>query len=182
MHVLPSLKKNLIGFLSPFLSLPQIHIWKPRVTMLWPTLLALAAIVEAAPQRGGLMGGGTLLRFGCSQITIERLDPLVNPGLSPTPHMHQVVGGNAFNISMTKDDVSNVATCTTCSFTDDLSNYWTANLYFRARNGSYKRVPQVPNRYSDNLPSLAKVASVSLCSLGTDILSPGYSLATNLPQ
>lgn len=26
------------------------------------------------------------------------------------------------------------------------SNYWTANLYFKARNGSYKRVPQVPNR------------------------------------
>lgn len=28
-----------------------------------------------------------------------------------------------------------------------LSNYWTANLYFKARNGTYKRVPQIPNRY-----------------------------------
>jgi hypothetical protein len=27
-----------------------------------------------------------------------------------------------------------------------LSNYWTANLYFKARNGTFKRVPQVPNR------------------------------------
>ena len=26
------------------------------------------------------------------------------------------------------------------------SNYWTANLYFKAKNGTYKRVPQVPNR------------------------------------
>jgi hypothetical protein len=27
-----------------------------------------------------------------------------------------------------------------------LSNYWTANVYFKARNGTYKRVPQIPNR------------------------------------
>ena len=38
-----------------------------------------------------------------------------------------------------------LATCTTCTFLDDLSNYWTAVLYFRARNGSYMRVPQKPN-------------------------------------
>lgn len=33
-------------------------------------------------------------------------------------------------------------------FTDSVqfSNYWTANLYFKAKNGTYKRVPQVPNR------------------------------------
>ena len=28
----------------------------------------------------------------------------------------------------------------------DFSNYWTANVYFKAQNGSYKRVPQMPNR------------------------------------
>jgi hypothetical protein len=27
-----------------------------------------------------------------------------------------------------------------------LSNYWTANVYYKARNGTYKRVPQIPNR------------------------------------
>ena len=37
------------------------------------------------------------------------------------------------------------ATCTTCQFTDDFSNYWTAVLYFKARNGSYHRVPQKGN-------------------------------------
>lgn len=60
--------------------------------------------------------------------------------------MHQVVGGNAFNTSIATTDVSALATCTTCNFADDFSNYWTANLYFKARNGTYKRVPQVPNR------------------------------------
>jgi hypothetical protein len=32
----------------------------------------------------------------------------------------------------------------------DFSNYWTANVYFHARHASYKRVPQIPNRYVYN--------------------------------
>jgi hypothetical protein len=48
---------------------------------------------------------------------------------------------------MPNTDISKLATCTTCSFTEDRSNYWTANLYFKARNGTYKRVPQVSNRF-----------------------------------
>jgi len=47
---------------------------------------------------------------------------------------------------MPSADISKIATCTTCHFDEDFSNYWTANLYFRARNGSYKRVPQIPNQ------------------------------------
>ncbi|PVH76055.1 hypothetical protein DL98DRAFT_657755 [Cadophora sp. DSE1049] len=90
-----------------------------------------------------------VLRFGCSQVVIERIDPLVNPGLVPSPHMHQVTGGNAFAPTIPSTDVSQLANCTTCSFSEDLSNYWTANMYFRAQNGSYKRVPQIPNRFLD---------------------------------
>lgn len=63
--------------------------------------------------------------------------------------MHQIVGGNAFAASMPSTDISQLATCTTCHFKEDLSNYWTANLYFRARNGSYKRVPQIANQFND---------------------------------
>lgn len=33
-----------------------------------------------------------LVRFHCSQLVIERLDPLVTPGMSPSPHVHQIVG------------------------------------------------------------------------------------------
>jgi hypothetical protein len=113
--------------------------------MLWSALV-FAAVAQAQ----GLPRGLNHLRFGCSQITIERLDPLVNPGMAPTPHTHQVVGGNAFNATMPTTDVSQAATCTTCGPPDDLSNYWTANLFFKARNGSFKRVPQVPNRFLFN--------------------------------
>lgn len=91
-------------------------------------LLALAAIGEANPVPVPQFGGGgssyTMLRFGCAQVVIDRLDPLVNPGSIPSPHVHQIVGGNAFNASMTTSDVSANASCTTCAFSEDKSNYW----------------------------------------------------------
>ncbi len=34
-----------------------------------------------------------LLRFGCARLTIQRLDPLVNPGQNPSAHLHQIIGG-----------------------------------------------------------------------------------------
>lgn len=110
--------------------------------MFWSSALALTALSALAEAQGQ----NTMLRFGCSQIVIDRIDPLVNPDTIPSPHMHQVVGGNAFNASIPSTDVSSLADCTSCSYSEDLSNYWTANLYFKARNGTYKRVPQVPNR------------------------------------
>ncbi len=42
-------------------------------------------------------------------------------------------------------DIASKASCTTCEFSEDFSNYWTANLYFKARNGTYKRVKQMVN-------------------------------------
>jgi hypothetical protein len=89
----------------------------------------------------------SMLRFQCSQLVIDRIDPLVQPGIAPSVHLHQIVGGNAFNVSMPalELDPSLAATCTTCDFSEDLSNYWTANLYFKAKNGTFKRVPQMVN-------------------------------------
>jgi hypothetical protein len=44
-----------------------------------------------------------------------------------------------------KYDMAARSTCTSCSFKEDLSNYWTAVMFFKARNGTYKRIPQVGN-------------------------------------
>ncbi|RDL32974.1 Uncharacterized protein BP5553_08413 [Venustampulla echinocandica] len=103
--------------------------------MQWPTpalfILALAPL------------SGALIRFQCSQLVVQRLDPLVNPGMIPAAHVHQIVGGNSFNATMDpKKDMPGESTCTTCSFSEDFSNYWTAVLYFQAKNGTFKRVPQ----------------------------------------
>ena len=125
--------------------------------MLWTSVLAFAALANAAPGwdapkwMQGLtkrQGSTTMLRFGCAQVTIDRLDPLVNPGQIPSTHQHQIVGGDGFNASMTTGDVSKTAKCTTCAFSKDLSNYWTANMYFKARNGTYKRVRQLGAAYA----------------------------------
>jgi len=95
---------------------------------------------------GLIMLTSALIRFPCSQLVVERLDPLVEPGVKPGAHLHQIVGGNAFNVTMDKaGKFVNRATCTTCQFSEDFSNYWTAVMYFRAKNGTYKRVPQRSN-------------------------------------
>jgi hypothetical protein len=51
--------------------------------MQWKSIFALVFIAPAI----------ALIRFQCSQLVVERLDPLVFPGVSPTPHLHQIVGG-----------------------------------------------------------------------------------------
>ncbi len=54
-----------------------------RDEMQWTTLLMLAL---AAPS-------SAVVRFHCSQLVVQRLDPLVEPGSNPSGHVHQIVGG-----------------------------------------------------------------------------------------
>ncbi|KAI1765792.1 hypothetical protein GGR53DRAFT_529347 [Hypoxylon sp. FL1150] len=142
------------------------------------SLLAFTALANALPQTTPIKGPGdnSLVRFGCSQVVIERLDPLVNPGVNPSPHLHQIVGGNAFNASIPSSDVSELATCTTCSFSEDFSNYWTANLYFKARNGTFKRVPQVPNRFLDGSQGGVTVYYLSPHKNSVTAFKPGFRM------
>jgi hypothetical protein len=107
----------------------------------WGTLAAVALYAQNVGAQF------QMLRFACSQLVVERTDPLVNPGMTYTPHLHQIVGGNSFNVSMPvgQHDLAAKSTCTSCSFAEDLSNYWTAVMFFKHANGSYHRVPQVGN-------------------------------------
>lgn len=117
--------------------------------MYYKALAALLSIPGAlsAPAVEERQYNAALMRFECSKLTIERLDPLVQPGSVPSAHVHQIAGGNSFNATMTPGtyDPSALSTCTSCTYADDFSNYWTASLYFRARNGTFKRVPQLTN-------------------------------------
>ncbi|OAL56726.1 hypothetical protein IQ07DRAFT_15702 [Pyrenochaeta sp. DS3sAY3a] len=108
--------------------------------MQWATLLAAAAALTQN------VAGQRMLRFACSQLVVERTDPLVNPGVKYTPHLHQIVGGDAFNVTMDPaQDPAQLSKCTSCSFNQDKSNYWTAVMFFKAKNGTYIRVPQIGN-------------------------------------
>lgn len=130
------------------------------------TLLAVAAVLRAQ-NVDAQYAQSAMLRFQCSQLSIERLDPLVNPGMLQSTHLHQIVGGNSFNATMTpvEYELSERSTCTTCSFSEDFSNYWTANVYFRAKNGSFKRVPQMVNLGLVRQP--VQVRSASECPLSS---------------
>jgi hypothetical protein len=112
---------------------------KPHKMQWKPILAALAAAQLATAQE--------LMRFGCSQLTFDRIDPLVNPGSLPSPHMHQLIGGNSLNVTMepVEHDPPSKSTCTSCTYSEDFSNYWTANVYFKARNGTFKLVPLFTN-------------------------------------
>ena len=61
--------------------------------MFWKALAAGALLGQSASAQN-------MLRFACSQLTVERADPLVNPGLNPSPHTHQIIGGNSFNLTV----------------------------------------------------------------------------------
>ena len=42
-------------------------------------------------------------------------------------------------------DIGDRGSCTTCTFSEDFSNYWTAVMFFKHANGTYKRVPIMQN-------------------------------------
>jgi hypothetical protein len=83
------------------------------------TLHALALLGAAHAQNQSV--GAPMMRFACSQLTVERLDPLVNPGLLGSPHTHQIVGGNSFQADMKPGeyDLVSKSTCTSCTFSED---------------------------------------------------------------
>lgn len=157
--------------------------------MLWTTLLAYAAVANALPSLNDApawltkklakrQGAMTMLRFGCAQVVIDRLDPLVTPGLIPAPHQHQIVGGNGFNATMTTGDVSKTASCTTCAFSKDLSNYWTANLYFKSpKNGTFKRVKQLGAAYVHIILNIQNTANMPVTVASSATTSARRSMA-----
>jgi len=119
------------------------------IAMFWASVLAAMAALT------GHVSAQNMLRFACSQLVVERTDPLVNPGMKYTPHLHQIVGGDAFNITMDpSNDIAQLSKCTSCSFTQDKSNYWTAVMFFKAKNGTYTRVPQVYTTHSPDPKSI----------------------------
>ncbi|PNH39545.1 hypothetical protein VD0004_g7339 [Verticillium dahliae] len=96
------------------------------------------------------MGGFLLVTTGaqaffvvpCSRpVVVQRADPIVNPG-ALAGHVHTIMGGSAFNFTMGYDDAVSSA-CSTCKVRQDLSNYWTPNLYYESENGKFEAVKQL---------------------------------------
>jgi hypothetical protein len=76
------------------------------------------------------------------------VDPIINPGKTPSQHVHSIHGGSSENlevliaVSLYIDlytdfnpnysfDNSRASNCTNCLVAQDLSNYWFPKLYFQ---------------------------------------------------
>lgn len=79
-----------------------------------------------------------IFTLSCDPLTYQRSDPVVFPGVV-SPHTHVVIGGNAFNRTMS-NTLATMATETTCSVAIDKSNYWQPLLYHMLPNGSFEGV------------------------------------------
>jgi hypothetical protein len=80
-----------------------------------------------------------LFTVTCASLTIQRSDPIVNPGVA-SGHVHAVVGGTAFNRTETNAQAVNAIT-TTCDKKVDKSNYWVPQLYHINGDGTFGIVP-----------------------------------------
>lgn len=97
-----------------------------------PTLLvALALPVVQLVQ-------GQLFTVNCQPLTIQRSDPIVFPG-QISPHVHAVIGGTAFQQTMSTTTAPN-ANDTTCDKKLDNSNYWQPQLYHQRTDGGFDMV------------------------------------------
>lgn len=65
---------------------------------------------------------GTTWTVNCEVLSIQRSDPIVNPGVAGG-HVHAIVGGTAFNRSMIGNNSAVIARATTCNKYTDHSNY-----------------------------------------------------------
>jgi hypothetical protein len=80
-------------------------------------------------------------RMECrGRVGLARLDPLIDPGV-PSKHSHAIHGSSGFSENCSYDDLHN-ADCTSCGVAEDMSAYWTPNVYFKHANGSYQEVGQ----------------------------------------
>lgn len=84
----------------------------------------------------GAQGGVFVLN--CDPLLYQRSDPIVSPG-EVSGHTHLVIGGDAFNRTMS-NSLATTASSTTCSVALDKSNYWQPLLYHMLPNGSFEAV------------------------------------------
>jgi hypothetical protein len=67
--------------------------------------------------------------LNCDPLSIQRADPIVSPGVA-SGHVHAIVGGTAFNRTMSGNDSAVGALATTCDKFTDHSNYVLGFWYF----------------------------------------------------
>lgn len=95
------------------------------------SLLVLSAAVGLAAAEG-------LFIVHCKPLTVQRTDPIISPS-QLSSHVHAVVGGTGYHLSMSNEDARN-ARNTTCDKALDKSNYWQPQLYHQHHDNSFELI------------------------------------------
>ncbi|OAQ98100.1 hypothetical protein LLEC1_00784 [Akanthomyces lecanii] len=95
-------------------------------------LVALPSVAVLAAAQGGLF------IVHCKPLTVQRTDPILSPG-QLSSHVHAVVGGTGYHMSMSNDDARG-AQNTTCDKALDKSNYWQPQLYHQHHDDSFELI------------------------------------------
>lgn len=86
----------------------------------------------------GQLVHGQLFTVNCQPLTIQRSDPIISPGAT-SAHVHAVIGGTAFQQTMSQTTAVN-AKDTTCDKKLDNSNYWQPQLYHQRTDGQFELI------------------------------------------
>jgi len=100
-------------------------------------LLALIVVILSVSLVSCL--DGDTFTVNCHPLTIQRSDPVVQPGIA-SGHVHSVIGGNAFKRTMGPMDAK-MANLTSCDKAIDHSNYWVPSLYHMRADKMWELVP-----------------------------------------
>ncbi|KAG9089779.1 hypothetical protein FS749_001061 [Ceratobasidium sp. UAMH 11750] len=124
-------------------------------------------------------GTNAWFRLACTAPLVqERVDPVVQPGTTPSQHVHTVHGGSGFRSNSTFESLR-AASCTNCLIKQDLSNYWFPKLYFR--DPKTKKFEAVPNGgllvYYQNRGTQDRING----GPGLKAFPPGFKMITGNP-
>ncbi|KAI1617496.1 WSC domain-containing protein [Exophiala viscosa] len=78
-------------------------------------------------------------RMRCGTVQVGRVDPIISPG-GVSGHAHTIAGASNINTTSTYDSLQ-ASFCTSCEIQADKSAYWTPQMYYRHRNGTFEDVP-----------------------------------------
>jgi len=102
----------------------------------------------------------------CAPLTIQRSDPIVQPGVV-SQHVHSVIGGNAFQRNMGPMDAVK-ANSTTCNKALDHSNYWVPQLYHQRSDKMWEMVEFRGSAVYYQLRACDYVPGLRTCNYTTD--------------
>ncbi|KAK4945184.1 hypothetical protein LTR10_015610 [Elasticomyces elasticus] len=78
-------------------------------------------------------------RMRCGTVQFGRVDPIISPG-GVAGHVHTIAGASNLNTTSTYESLQ-ASFCTSCEIQADKSAYWTPQMYYRHRNGTFEEVP-----------------------------------------